>query len=82
MIFLTKFTGISSDIVVADPAKEIDICVHLAGPDCIEFCVLSPWIFCEVCYKILTCQRQLPTLSLCYDTLCHKLFSVLILLGR
>jgi len=33
---LTQFPRISTGIVGADPVKEIDICVHLAVPGCIE----------------------------------------------
>jgi hypothetical protein len=35
-IFSPSLLGISSGIVGADPAKEIDMRVHLAGRGCIE----------------------------------------------
>lgn len=36
LIFPINLLGISTGVVGVDPGKEIDICVHLAGPDCVQ----------------------------------------------
>jgi hypothetical protein len=37
VIFSRSLLGISTGIVGTDPVKEIDICMHLAGPGCVEY---------------------------------------------